>query len=131
MENQLAADPASETSGARLEKWRHLLRNAAPDLDAQGRPVMRIPMGEEVVSVGVSGSNILASDAPRPFTEELLEARLHAELRRGSPPRASESDVTRDWNLLQKAMNGSDVEVAAQSDRPTPQSRSERAGNRP
>ncbi len=131
MENQPAADPASETSGARLEKWRHLLRNAAPDLDAQGRPVMRIPLGEEVVSVGVSGSNILTSDAPQPFTEEFLEARLHAELRRGSPPRASESDVTRDWNLLQKAMYGSGVEVAAQSDRPTPQSRSERPGNRP
>jgi hypothetical protein len=131
MENQPAADPASETSSARLEKWRHLLRNAAPDLDAQGRPVMRIPLGEEVVTVGVSGSNILTSDAPQPFTEEFLEARLHAELRRGSPPRASESDVTRDWNLLQKAMYGSDVEVAAQSDRPTPQSRSERPGNRP
>ena len=131
MENQPAADPASETSGARLEKWRHLLRNAAPDLDAQGRPVMRIPLGEEVVSVGVSGSNILTSDAPQPFTEEFLEARLHAELRRGSPPRASESDVTRDWNLLQKAMYGSGVEVAAQSDRPTPQSRSEHVGNRP
>jgi hypothetical protein len=131
MENQPAADPASETSGARLEKWRHLLRNAAPDLDAQGRPVMRIPLGEEVVSVGVSGSNILTSDAPQPFTEEFLEARLYAELRRGSPPRASESDVTRDWNLLQKAMYGSGVEVAAQSDRPTPQSRSERPGNRP
>ena len=49
----------------------------------------------------------------RAFTEQLLEARLHAELRRGNPPKASESDVTRDWNLLQKAMNGSDAEVAA------------------
>ncbi len=132
--NQPGADPASESSGARLEKWRHLLRNAAPDLDAQGRPVMRIPIGEEVVSVGISSSNILGSDAPVPFTQELLEARLHAELRRGSPPKVSESDVTRDWNLLQQAMNGSDVQVAAQPRRPQqagPQSRSERAGNRP
>jgi len=134
IENQLGADPASESSGARLEKWRHLLRNAAPDLDAQGRPVMRIPMGEEVVSVGISSSNILDSDAPVPFTQELLEARLHAELRRGSPPKVSESDVTRDWNLLQQAMSGSDVQVAAQSRKPQqagPQSRSERAGNQP
>ncbi len=132
--NQLGADPASESSGARLEKWRHLLRNATPDLDAQGRPVMRIPMGEEVVSVGVSSSNILGSDAPVPFTQQLLEARLHAELRRGSPPKVSESDVTRDWNLLQQAMNGSDVQMAARSRRPQqagPQSRSERAGNQP
>jgi hypothetical protein len=134
MESRLGADPASETSTARLEKWRHLLRNAVPDLDAQGRPVMRIPMGEEVVSVGVSSSNFLAGDAPVPFTEQLLEARLHAELRRGSPPKASESDVTRDWNLLQKTMNDSDVQVAARFRRPqqaSSQARSERAGNQP
>jgi len=132
--NQVAADPAAETSGARIEKWRRLLRNAAPDLDAQGRPVLRIRVGEEVVSVGISSSNILGDDAPEPLTEELLEARLHAELRRGSPPKASESDVTRDWNLLQKAVNGSDVEVAARSRRPQPpssQPRSEHAGNQP
>ena len=132
--NQVAADPAAETSGARIEKWRRLLRNAVPDLDAQGRPVLRIRVGEEVVSVGISGSNILGDDAPEPLTEELLEARLHAELRRGSPPKASESDVTRDWNLLQKAVNGSDVEVAARSRRPQPpssQPRSEHAGNQP
>ena len=87
-----------------------------------------------MVSVGVSGSNILASDAPEHFTEQLLEARLHAELRRGNPPKASESDVTRDWNLLQKAMNGPDAEVTAGSIRPLQpgsQARVERAGNQP
>jgi hypothetical protein len=134
MENRLAVDPASETTSARLEKWRRLLHNATPDLDAQGRPVMRIPVGEEVMSVGVSGSNILSEEAPQPLTQELLEARLRAELRRGKPPKASESDVTRDWDLLQKAMNGSDVAEAAQSHRPiqpSPQSRPERSGNQP
>ena len=110
MENQIVADPGSESAGARLEKWRRLLHDAAPEFDSQGRPVMLIPVGEEVVSVGVSDSNILGSDAPQPLMQKLLEARLRAELRKGSPPKASESDVTRDWNLLQKAMNGSDVE---------------------
>jgi hypothetical protein len=132
--NHLLADPPAEMSGARLEKWGHLLRDAAPDLDAQGRPVLRIPVGEGVVNVGVSGSNILANDAPEPFTQELLVARLRDELRRGKPPKASESDVTRDWNLLQKAMNGSDVEVAARSRR-APQTgfqlHTDRAGNQP
>jgi hypothetical protein len=130
--NRLVADPATETNNARIEKWRHLLRNSTPDLDAQGRPVLRIPMGEEVVTVGVSGSNILANDTPEPLTGQLLEARLRAELRRGNPPKASESDVTRDWDLLQQAMNGSDVQVAAPSRRSqqaSSQARSERAGN--
>jgi|HubBroStandDraft_6_1064221.scaffolds.fasta_scaffold00539_15 hypothetical protein len=118
VENQTVADPASESASAHLEKWRRLLHNAAPDLDAQGRPIMLIPVGEDVVSVGVSDSNILGGDARQPIMQKLLEARLGAELRRGSPPKASESDVTRDWNLLQKAMNGVDVETATPSHGP-------------
>ncbi len=132
--SQLTADPASETSGAHIEKWKHLLRNATPDLDAQGRPVLRIHVGEEIVIVGVSGSNIFANDAAEPLTQQLLEARLHAELRRGSPPKVSESDVERDWNLLQQARNGANAEVAVRSHRPLQPgslARSERAGNRP
>jgi hypothetical protein len=134
MENQVESDPGSESAGARLEKWRRLLHDAAPEFDAQGRPVMLIPVGEQVVSVGVSESNILGSDAPQPIMQKLLEARLHAELRKGSPPKASESDITRDWNLLQKAMNGSDFEEAARFHRPqqlASQSRSDRTGNQP
>ncbi|MGA9544974.1 MAG: hypothetical protein WBQ85_15475 [Candidatus Sulfotelmatobacter sp.] len=134
MENRVVADPGSESAGARLEKWRHLLRDAAPEFDTQGRPVMLIPVGEQVVSVGVSESNILGSDAPQPIMQKLLEARLHAELRKGSPPKASESDITRDWNLLQKAMNGSDFEEAARFHRPqqlTLQSRPDRTGTQP
>jgi hypothetical protein len=103
-------------------------------LDTEGRPVLRIRNGEEVVSVGVAGSNIFANDAPEPFTRELLEARLRLELRRGSAPKVSESDITRDWDLLQKALNNSDDEVATQSHRllqPGLPMRSEHAGNRP
>jgi hypothetical protein len=75
---------------------------------------------DEVVSIGVAGSNILDDGASGPFAQELLEARLHAELRRGSPPKASNSDVTRDWNLLQKAMNGPDADVSTHARRPQP-----------
>jgi hypothetical protein len=113
----LVADPGTEANAARVEKWRRLLKDAVPDLDAHGRPIFYIRRGDEVVSVGVAPSNILASEAPGPFTQELLEARLHSELRRGNPPKASESDVTRDWNLLQKAMSDADIEVATRSRR--------------
>jgi hypothetical protein len=129
-----AADPAAESNGARAEKWKHLLRNSTPDLDAQGRPVMRVHVGEGVVSVGVADSNIFDNDAPEQLTAQLLEARLHAELRRGNAPKVSESDVTRDWNLLQQAVNGLDAEVDVQSRRPLPpgsQASVERGGNQP
>ena len=95
---------------------------------------MRIHVGEEVVSIGVAGSNIFVNDAPEQFTAQLLQARLHAELRRGNPPKASESDVTRDWNLLQKAMNGAYAEAAARpgrSQQSGSQARMDRAGNQP
>jgi hypothetical protein len=97
--------------------------------------VLRIRRGEEVVSVGVSGSNILATDESDRFTQELLEARLHAELRRGSAPKASESDVARDWDLLQKVRGNSDGEVVVlRSNRGLQNgsaARAERAGNQP
>jgi hypothetical protein len=129
-----AADLAAEGNGSGAETWKHLLRNSTPDLDAEGRPVMRVHVGEGVVSVGVADSNIFDHDAPEPFTAQLLEARLHAELRRGNSPKVSESDVTRDWNLLQKAVNGVDAEVVVQSRRPVQvgsQGRVERVGNQP
>ncbi len=123
----------TKRSSARSEKWGHLLRSAAPDLDAEGRLVLRIHRGDEVVSVGVSGSNIFANDAAEQFARQLLEARLRAELRRGSSPKASEGDVTRDWDLLQKVMNRGDDELALHSSKPLAslQSRPDRAGNRP
>ena len=113
--NHLVADPASEVTTARVEKWKHLLHNSTPDLDAQGPPIVRIYMADEVMTVGVSGGNILADDTPEPFTEELVEARLREELRRGNPPKASEGDVARDWDLLQKIVNGSDPVLALRS----------------
>ncbi len=117
---RMAKDPAAEGSAARIEKWSHLLRNASPSLDAQGRPVMRIVSGGEVLHIGLSASNVLSAGAPEPLTQELLEARLSAELRRGNPPKASESDVARDWNMLQKALSRADSEVASQAHNPQP-----------
>jgi hypothetical protein len=118
--SHLAAAPALESTAPHTEKWGHLLHNASPDLDAEGRPVLRIRVAGETVRVGIAADNILTSDAPEPLTQELLQARLHSELRRGNPPKASESDVTRDWNMLQKAMNRDDSPVASQSHRPQP-----------
>ena len=132
--NHLVTDPATESGRGRVEKFGRLLHNAAPELDAEGRPMLRIRSGEGMVSVGVTGSNIFAYDAPETMVQQLLEARLREELRRGNPPKVSESDVDHDWKLLQKALNIPDDQVATQSARPLQtgsQPRWERAGNRP
>jgi hypothetical protein len=130
--NHLATEPDADSNVARIEKWRRLFRNTVPDLDAQGHPVLLVHVGDEVVGVGVAGSNIFADAVGEQFTEQFLEARLHAELRRGNPPKASESDVTRDWNLLQQARSGADSEVTARTHGPQqPGAQADRGSNRP
>jgi hypothetical protein len=129
----LGAASMNEASLARSEKLKRLLRGAEPDFDADGRPLLSVRQGGESVSVGISESNIFENGASEPFIRELLEARLRAELKKGVP-KASESDVTRDWDLLQKALNHSDNVVASQRGRlmPVSQTRMEpTGGNRP
>jgi len=104
--NHLVAALSAESSGDRTEKWGRMLHSSEPEVDAEGRPILLVHKGEDVVSVGVSGSNLLTNDAGDRFTQGLLEARLRAELKRGSAPKVSENDVERDWSLLQKALNG-------------------------
>jgi hypothetical protein len=111
--NHLLAALSAESSDDRTEKWGRVLRGSAPGLDPDGRPILLVHKGEDLVSVGVSGSNLLTNDAGERFTQGLLEARLRAELKRGSSPKVSENDVERDWDLLQKALNGSASEPTA------------------
>ncbi|MFY9744629.1 MAG: hypothetical protein WA252_04905 [Candidatus Sulfotelmatobacter sp.] len=130
--NRLSGDSDSGLwSLMRSDKVRRLLRNATPDFDANGRPVLRIRKGAEILNVGISEGNIFSNAAGQTFAQELIEARLRAELKRGVP-KASESDVTHDWNLLQKMLNKPENEVAA-TDRPIPvsQTRVGQTGNRP
>ncbi len=134
--NHLVADPESAGDIIANESWRRLLRNATPDLDADGHPVLRLHVGDEIMSVGVASNNIFANpsgiadpDASKEFAQRLIEARMRAELRRGSAPKASESDVARDWKLLQRARNGEDDEMTARfhgPQQPGTQARAER-----
>jgi hypothetical protein len=140
VDERLMGQNTAETSSARAEKLAKILRNASPDLDADGHPVLRMIVGEEAVSVGIAESNIFTNDPnslPDSLTklqEQLLEKRLQEELRRGSPPKVSESDVAHDWKLLQRALTESDDKAAARSAKltqPTSQARGEGTGNRP
>lgn len=135
---RLMADSTSDASGTRQEKLSRVLRSASPNIDADGHPVLRMVVDGEVVSAGVAQSNILANDVPPAnfgkFQEQLLEKRLQEELHRGAPPKVSESDVARDWQLLQRAMNEADDQMAARSAKltqPSSQARIEGTGNRP
>jgi hypothetical protein len=105
-----------ETSVEHVEKvWAKLQSKAQPALDSQGHPILEMQIGEKFVRVGVSASNIMNGDAPPELVRQLLEARLGSELRHPSPPTISESEVDRDWNLLQRAVSERDSSLTSRS----------------
>lgn len=118
----LQNDVPSAARGTRVDKsWGRLLGNAVPELDAEGRPLLQITTGEQTVSVGITADNVLVDGTSSHLTEELLEARLQEELRRGAPPKASENDIERDWQLLRQAMNGGREQVIAETSHRVPE----------
>jgi hypothetical protein len=129
--NHLVAADISEST--RVEKsLGHLMNNAAPGFDSEGRPVLRMLIGDDAVNVGVAPGNIFAAESSGRLAQQILEARLREELRRGNPPKVSESDVERDWALLQKALEvSSDNEIARRAAKPLPAAAQLNAGNRP
>ena len=105
-----------EISAEHVEKaWAKLQSKAQPALDSQGHPVLEMRIGEKFVQVGVSASNIMNGDAPPELVRQLLEARLGSELRHPSPHSIAESEVYRDWNLLQRAASERDSRLTSRS----------------
>lgn len=132
--NHLVAAEMLQMSPTHVEKTlARTMNNAAPGFDSDGRPVLRMRVGNEELDLGVAQSNLFGAGSSGQFAQQLLEARLQEELRRGNPPKVSEDDVEKDWTLLQKAMDTADNHVAAQDARPL-QAASQRwirRGNRP
>lgn len=83
--------------------WHKLLDGAQLRLDAAGHPVLAIRSGEEIVEVGITRGNVLNSDAPRSVVQDLLVARMRAQLRSGHAPKTTESQIRSDWKLLSAA----------------------------
>ena len=116
-----------EKPGRKVEKvWARVQSKAKTGVDEQGRPVLDLRVGENQAQIGATADNILGSNASPEMVRQLLEARLQAELRQ-SRHGLSETEVARDWELLQKTMAESDSRVAS---RMMPHSENIR-GNRP
>lgn len=89
--------------GHKRKIWNDLERVSEPQLDPEGRPMLRVRVGEKFVNVGISRENILRSPDPANLAQDLVAARLAMELRRGEP-KASGNDVISDWHLLHQLM---------------------------
>jgi hypothetical protein len=101
----LMAGAYPEASGRRVDRmWGKLQSHAKIDLDEKGRPILQMRVGEQTVRIGDSAENILSSSAPPELVRQLLEARLQSELGRASAKGVTETEVTRDWKLLQQTL---------------------------
>jgi len=109
----LLAGTYSRKPGRGVDKnWEHLQSRAKTTLDADGRPVLEMEIGGDPVQIGASAENVLNGNAPPELVRQLLEARLASELR-GSQHGITETEVARDWKLLQQSL--SDPSLAPRS----------------
>ena len=111
--SHLIAQTQFTSSTPRIKKtWERVESKSSLEFDDQGRPMLQVQTGSQPVMVGVSASNVLSGGAPAQLMQEILEARLMEELHDKAPHGVAESEVTRDWKLLQKAMRQSGDEIA-------------------
>jgi hypothetical protein len=104
-----------EKSHRNVDKtWGKLQSHAKFAVDAQGRPIIQMQVGEKTVEISNSADAVLSGNAPPELLRQLLEARLQSELRR-SPRGIAESEIDRDWNLLQQTMGQSETPVATRT----------------
>jgi hypothetical protein len=117
-----------EKPGRNADKvWQRQQARAKIGVDDQGSPVLALQNGDREIQIGVAADNVLSGNAPPQLVRQLLEARLQSELRRKSGLGISETEVARDWKLLQKTLGESDSPFTAHSAQ-----RSENVrGNRP
>ena len=106
------ADTYPDKPGVKADKaWAKLQSKAETGVDDQGRPVLDVQVGKRRLRIGMAADNVLSGNAPPELVRQLLEARLQAELRR-SPQALSETEIARDWDLLQKTQAQSESRVA-------------------
>lgn len=128
----LLAGAYPEKPSPNIDKsWERLQSRADYALDDKGRPVLQIPLGDDLVEMGASAGNVLNGEPPSELVQQLLEARLESELGRKSSHNVTETEVARDWKLLQQTMAAdSPLSPVAASARTTQRSESFR-GNQP
>jgi hypothetical protein len=95
--------------------WERQQARAKIGVDEQGRPVLELQNGDSQIRIGAAADNVLSGNAPPQLVRQLLEARLQSELRRKSAQGVSETEVARDWKLLQRAMGEGDSPFTARS----------------
>lgn len=93
--------------------WGKLQAKSQLSFDENEQPVLHMRIDQLPAMIGLSANNVLQSEAPPEVVRQLLEARLQAELNGRAARRISESEVERDWALLQKSLGTAEPRLAA------------------
>lgn len=112
LKHYLAGAYPDKSHGNVEKEWGKQQSRAKVSLDETGHPVLQMQASENHVQIGVSAENVFTGDAPPELVRQLLEARLQAELGRRSARGISETEVARDWALLQKTLSPSEASIA-------------------
>jgi hypothetical protein len=103
--NQLedvAGAESSASADTNQHDWPSLQAAAKPALDDSGGLVLRVTVDREVMSVGITRSNILADPDVAEFAASLVKARLGEELKTAAAHKTAGTDVDTDLLLLQQ-----------------------------
>jgi hypothetical protein len=102
----LVAQAYPDKSPQHIERsWGKLQSKSRVALDENGSAVLKMRVDEREAEIRLSADSVLQSDAPPDLVRHLLEARLQAELSRRASHGISETEVARDWALLQKSIS--------------------------
>jgi hypothetical protein len=127
----LLAGAYPETSARKIARtWEKQQSHAQIGVDDEGHPTLRMQVGENLVRVGDSAETVLNGDAPPELLRQLLEARLESELLGKSSKSISETEIDRDWKLLEQTMDETDSSLTARTN-PRSDVRVDVRGNRP
>lgn len=100
--------------------WRQFQGRAELDLSRAGGPLLRSGSAEDSTEVGLSRGNLLAASSSPDMARDLLITRLRQQLSKGGPPRISDLQFQRDWQLLQQlVVRSSASEVTAMASAPS------------
>lgn len=110
----LVAGAYADESPQHVERaWGKLQSKSRVALDENGSAVLKMRVDERQAEIGLSADTVLQSDAPPDLVRQLLEARLQAELSRRAWHGISETEVARDWALLQKSISATNSRALA------------------
>ena len=110
------AEAKPEKPSPNVDKsWERLQSKAMTAVDPEGRPILRLRVGQEWVQVGDSAGNVFTGNAPPQLVRQLLEARLQSELSGRSAKNLTETEVARDWKLLQQTLTDDVWSLSARS----------------